>query len=227
MPKKTGAGGEPQSYDKATGRYSELSERAKSTEKSIKDFEGLSAEQTKQKILDGDKDIKTKEFTDAPTSAKTAVEKERPEDAWRVDSPSAEEFDENHPNAKKYITSGGSTFAVTSDGDIVGVCKKPGDNKRGGDLLKIAVASGGKKLDSYEGNHEFYTRNGFEPVSWCKWDDRFTPPGWKAERDKKEDIIFYKYTGNSTMESAKDFKLRVPASSDYDTAQKQRDKELR
>ena len=47
MPKKTGAGGEPQSYDKATGRYSELSERAKSTEKSIKDFEGLSAEQTK------------------------------------------------------------------------------------------------------------------------------------------------------------------------------------
>ena len=60
MPKKTGAGGEPQSYNKATGRYSELSEKAKSTEKSIKDFEGLSAEQTKQKILGNNEAIKPK-----------------------------------------------------------------------------------------------------------------------------------------------------------------------
>ena len=172
-------------------------------------------------------DKPTKEFTSALTNAKAAVEKERPEDAWRVDSPSAEEFDEYHPGAKKYITQGGSTFAVTSDGDIVGVCRKKGDSKRGHDLLKIAVANGGKKLDSYEGNHKFYTRNGFEPVSWCKWDDEFTPPGWKAGRDEKEDVIFYKYVGKPISESIEDFKARVPVSADYGAAQKLRDEGIK
>ena len=39
--------------------------------------------------------------------------------------------------------------AARTDGDIVGVCKKPGDSKKGSDLLKIAVANDGKKLDAF------------------------------------------------------------------------------
>ena len=37
--------------------------------------------------------------------------------------------------------------AARIDGDIVGV--KPGDSKKGSDLLKMAVANGRKKLDAF------------------------------------------------------------------------------
>lgn len=89
----------------------------------------------------------------------------------------------------------------------------------------MAVANGGKKLDSYEGNHSFYMRNGFEPISWCKWDDEFAPPDWKQDYEK-EDIIFYRYTGKPTTESLADFKKRVAASADYSEAAKLRDNSL-
>ena len=46
----------------------------------------------------------TKEFVVALNSAKSTVS---PENAWRVSSPLEEEFDEEHPNARKYVTKGG------------------------------------------------------------------------------------------------------------------------
>ena len=69
---------------------------------------------------------------------------------------------------------------------------------RGHDIIEIAVSLGGKKLDSYDGNHKFYNRNGFEPVSWCKWDPTYTPPDWNPEMNDPEDIIFYVYKGEKT-----------------------------
>ncbi len=90
----------------------------------------------------------------------------------------------------------------------------------------MAVENGGKKLDSYEENHDFYIKKGFEPVSWCKWSDEFTPPDWEAGRDKKEDIVFYRYTGKVGTEKLSDFKKRVPASVDYGAAAKDRDDSL-
>jgi len=38
----------------------------------------------------------------------------------------------------------------------------------------------------------------------------------------REDVIFYRYTGKVTNESAKDFKARVAASEDYDAAKNYR-----
>ena len=90
--------------------------------------------------------------------------------------------------------------------------------------MSKAVKAGGNKLDSYEGNHAFYIRQGFEPVSWCKWDSNYAPEGWDAKRDAPEDIIFYKYTGKvSKYKTADDFKKSVVASDNYDKAQKVRD----
>ena len=169
--------------------------------------------------------VKTPEFVNALADAKAGVAQKRPQDSWRVSSPSAEEFEQEHPGAVMHVTQGGSTVAVTHDGDIVGVCKKPGDKQRGADLLKMAVENGGKKLDSYEGNHDFYIGNGFEPISWCKWNDEFAPPDWRSEY-QKEDIIFYRYTGKTTTESLADFKKRVSASSNYGEAAKKRDNSL-
>jgi hypothetical protein len=138
-----------------------------------------------------------------------------------------DEFLEEHPGACCNITPGGSVAAVTTDGDIVSVCSMPGDSIRGKELLSQAVAAGGTKLDSYDGNHGFYVKCGFEPVSWCKWSDEFAPTGWDSSRDAREDIIFYKYTGGrSEYKTAQSFKDSVAASADYGEAQKVRDDSL-
>jgi hypothetical protein len=167
----------------------------------------------------------TEDFVDSLANAQSTV---HAKDAWRVSTPDAEEFQEEHPGACCHITPGGSTIAVSQDGDIVGVCKSNEDSDyKGKDLLKMAVEAGGTKLDSYEGNHGFYIKCGFEPVSWCKWDGNYAPPGWDSSRDNEEDIIFYKYTGAQTeYRTADAFKEAVEASEDYDTAKNARDNSI-
>lgn len=162
---------------------------------------------------------------DAPSFAKSLktaydkMEETAPEKAWRVTVHSQQELEEEYPGAKLHITDGGSTVAVTKDGDIISVCGNPGDKLRGKDLLKLAVENGGKKLDSYSGNHGFYVKCGFEAVSWCEFDEQYAPPGWVKGRDKPEPVIFYKYTGQSNQSrNEQDIFNSIPASADYDAA---------
>lgn len=170
---------------------------------------------------------------DAPSFAKSLktaydkMEETAPEKAWRVTVHSQQELEEEYPGAKLHITDGGSTVAVTKDGDIISVCKNPDDSLRGKDLLKMAVANGGKKLDAYSGIFGFYTKCGFEPVSWCEFDEQYAPPDWVKGRDEPEPVIFYKYTGNkSQFEDANEFFAAVPASADYGAAQETRDSQV-
>lgn len=167
---------------------------------------------------------------DAPSFAKSLktaydkMEETAPEKAWRVTVHTQQELEEEYPGAKLHITDGGSTVAVTKDGDIISVCKNPDDSLRGKDLLKMAVANGGKKLDAYSGIFGFYTKCGFEPVSWCEFDEQYAPPDWVKGRDEPEPVIFYKYTGNkSQFEDTNEFFAAVPASADYGAAQETRD----
>ena len=124
------------------------------------------------------------------------------------------------------------------NGDIVGVCVGKGDGKggllSGSNLLAYAVKNGGTKLDSYEGNHRFYTKNGFEPVSWCKWDPNYEDgaraQGWSPDKgDQREAIVFYRYVGKGKVKHTdlSKFKKEVPASDDYDTAYARRDASLK
>lgn len=170
----------------------------------------------------GYKSVDTKTFVNTLAEAKATVD---PKDAWRVSSPDSVVFDEEHPNAKKYTTPGGSTVAITPDGDIVALCRNENDSLRGKQLIKFAVKNGGVKLDSFSGNHKFYTRNGFEPVSWTHFDKKYAPLGWTPEYEE-EPVVFYKYTGKATNESIEDFKNRVPESKDYFAAQKMRDDQM-
>ncbi len=173
----------------------------------------------------GFKKVDTETFVSTLKEAKATG---KPEKVWRVTDPNAKKFDEEHPNAEKYITTaGGSTVAITPDGDIVAVCKNKRDTQRGTDLMEFAVKNGGKKLDSFSGNHKFYTKTGFEPVSWTRFDRQFAPDDWDEIRDDEEPIIFYKYTGNTTDEKAEDFIKRVPESKNYDEAKAIRDKEIK
>ena len=170
----------------------------------------------------GYKSVDTKTFVNTLAEAKATID---PAKAWRVSSPNSAAFDKEHPNAKKYTTPGGSTVAITPDGNIVAVCRNENDSLHGRQLLEFAVKNGGVKLDSFSGNHEFYTRNGFEPVSWTRFDKKYAPPGWKPEY-KEEPVVFYKYTGKATNESLEDFINRMPESKGYFAAQKMRDDQI-
>lgn len=136
---------------------------------------------------------------------------------------SAEEIAQDHPGSVCHVTEGGSTVAVEPNGNIWGVCGRPSDTLRGRELVQLAVENGGIMLDSYDGNHGFYVKCGFEPVSWCKWNGDFKPPDWKEEFAKEEDIIFYKYVGignvNPKYIDKKSFKKIIEASPDYGIAE--------
>lgn len=186
------------------------------------------------------------DFTKSVESAKATVNEK---DRWRVTAYSEDEFKEYHSGAKCYKTEYGSTFAI-DNGDIISVCGSKRDYVSGKQLLQKAVENGGTKLDSYDGNDAFYKKCGFEPVSWCKWDDAYAPNDWitangytreswdamvksgktisnsELKIARKEDIVFYKYTGKQSTESLKSFKKRVSVSEDYDTAYAKRDNSM-
>lgn len=179
----------------------------------------------------------------ATSSPKTFLKKlaeakkaQDPRKGWRVTGMNMEDLKAWHPNAKLHVTDGGSTVAL-DDGDIIGVCIGPGDGRggfqSGASVLEFAVKNGGNRLDSYSGNHEFYVKNGFEPVSWCKWDEQYEDgareQGWSPENgDKREPIIFYKYVGKGNVQNKDmdEFMKKVKASKDYDEAKDVRDKNL-
>lgn len=161
-----------------------------------------------------------------------AKESQQEENAWRVDTDLHEGKD--YVGTKTYVSEGGSTFSVTKDGDIISVCKKIGDSVDGHELLEKAVKAGGKKLDSFAGNFGFYLRNGFEPVSWTAFDEKYAPKGWVKGRDNPEPVVFFKYTGKKYGKQSKDFweskkaqfYKKVKMSKDYDEAMLKRDKEI-
>ena len=141
---------------------------------------------------------------------------------WRVSEYSPEELSE----AKLEVTPRGSTVAVKPSGDIIAICKSADDDVRGSELLSWAVKAGGDRLDSFSGNHKFYTKNGFEPVSWCEFDPEFAPEDWRDEFGH-EPIIFYRYTGvYSGTETAEEFCSRVPVAGDYSVAESTRNKAI-
>lgn len=209
MPTKKGGGEEQQEFDERNGRYAGDAHAPQAVSvRSPESYHPKSAEA----------------FTNALVEAKKTVPERA---AWRVASPTAEEFLQYHRNPKMYVTKGGGTVAITEDGDIVGLCKCYGDGLSGTDLLAFAVAKGGKKLDAFSGLFDFYSKRGFEPVSWTHFDERYAPPDWVKGRDAPEPIIFWKYTGKQTSVTCEQFLSEVSPSKDYGEAEKIRDEGIK
>lgn len=160
---------------------------------------------------------------------KTALEtarKTQSNSGWRGDT---SHEPQDYLNDKIVQTKGGSVAAVTPGGDIISVCKNTNDKETtGSQLIASAVKAGGKKLDSYDGNFDFYVKNGFEPVSWCKFDEKYAPEGWKKGSDEPENIIFFKYVGIGKVKNTdiEEFYKNIKFSTDYDEAQAARDAEV-
>ena len=178
------------------------------------------AEEKRYKKVASKIEMKTpEEFAEIIKTSKTSL----PETiAWRVDAHTKEEYN----NVKLFTSKGGSCVAIKPDGDIVSVCKNMNDKgTKGSDLIRFAVENGGIKLDSYDGNHNFYTKNGFEPVSYVTFNEEYAPKDWKkgVKGYEKEDIIFYKYTGKKNETKWKDIKTNIKHFADYEDAMKYRD----
>ena len=166
------------------------------------------------------KKVNGKEFKKALDKAKSQIELEK---AWRVDNTSHTEDDYN--NMKCYTTENGSTIAITEDGDIISVAStKRGEGRS---LIEFAVNHGGVKLDSYDGNYGYYTHMGFEPISWTKFNEAYAPSDWNKNRDDKEPIIFFKYTGKEVTTDKKDFYKSTKDFKEYDDAMNERDKHIK
>lgn len=194
------------------------------TYKIVKKEEKAKNPEERSKLKGYFKKVSKKIFQKDLLSAKMKVEKDK---AWRVDVHTLSEYNKTD----LYTTRHGSTFAITNDKDIVSVCRVKTDSLSGKEIMAKAVEKGGVKLDSFQGNHRFYRKCGFEAVSWCEWDENYAPEGWKPEY-KPEAVIFYKYTGNfpkseGDIESAEDFMDRIPASKDYGEALEIRENSLR
>lgn len=98
---------------------------------------------------------------------------------------------------------------------------------RGRDLLAFAVNNGGDRLDAFGDKlYRFYTKNGFEPVSWTPFNEKYAPDGWKREYGK-EPVIFYKYIGKKTDLTYDEFIHNNKPFADYDEAKSYRDKEIK
>lgn len=166
--------------------------------------------------------VESKEYYDGMLKAK---ESNPPEGRWRVDI----HDESDYAGDKLFMSEGGSCVAVEPSGNIISVCRHQDDKTvRGKDLIAHAVKNGGDRLDAFGENlYRFYTRQGFEPVSWTPFDERYAPEGWDKNRDEPEPVIFYKYTGKVTNETFDEFKSRVNPSADYDAAMKIRDEDIK
>ena len=132
---------------------------------------------------------------------------------WRVDDTYTVD---DYKHKTLFELDGGSVVAVTEDGDIVSVCKKlnvdPANDDIGSQMLKVAVANGGVKLDAFGPDlYKFYTKNGFEPVSWTPFNEEYAPHDWVKGRDKHEPVIFYRYTGKQPSISYDEFLFSTKA----------------
>ena len=160
------------------------------------------------------------EFSEAIANARNSIDERG---RWRVDAKSPEEYD----GSKKFVSKHGGCVAITQDSDIVSVCS-PSAKETGHMLLKVAIANGGKKLDAFGKKlFDFYTRNGFEPVSCTDFNEEYAPDGWKKGVDNPEPILFYVHTGKPYTEKTFDEFVSSVEHKDYDVAYAERDNILK
>ena len=152
------------------------------------------------------------------------------EERWRVAKHSESDYI-NH-NCKMYATKDGSTFAITSKGDIISVCvNQNSKTDRGKDLMETAKNLGGKSLDCYDHLVGFYIKCGFTPVSRCDGDESILEQyvdDWKKQYGV-EDVVFFALDDKPFKVDTNDFKNiykhvkdKVSRFSDYDEAEQHR-----
>lgn len=126
------------------------------------------------------------------------------------------------------------------DNQIINIIKAINiNNIKDLDLIMQTIALGGKLIQSYKVDFYKYIKYGFTPISVCKWEDNKAPKNWielnnfknndwKNQSDdnfeyKRQDIIFYIYTGNQSYINYNDWLNTVNYSNNYEEAKAKRD----
>jgi len=119
--------------------------------------------------------------------------------------------------------------AVTPDGDLVSVFKKPGSKAKILDHLKEAVEQGAETLDAYDINGflpNLYQNIGFRPTGRIKFNREYAPEGWPYDKAGEPDIVFMTRDPNRPVDPNYDYNAereQVPLHESYDDAVAARD----
>ena len=92
---------------------------------------------------------------------------------------------------------GNSGFAITKDGDIIGVFRHKLNGRPGATavMIPLAIENGGNKLDCYgTGLVRIYERYGFYPVARVEFNEELANPGWDETKGRPE-VIFMAHNG--------------------------------
>lgn len=84
-------------------------------------------------------------------------------------------------------------FAVTREGEIVTLIKKPGASMPSTELMQLAINNGGRWLYCLDTSvlRDLYTSMAFIRVACTPWDSALAPANWDADRYGKPCIAFY------------------------------------
>ena len=142
-----------------------------------------------------------------------------------------------------YIVDDGSVVSL-KDQDIKNICKSTYQSSYSGNqLLKAAIENGGIKSESYQSQFDLFIRNGFVPISACKFDIKRASKLWLKQngltKDSNldeinlkelvlpaEDKIFYIYMNNESAIYFEEWIKTIEYSDNYDEARAKRDRIL-
>jgi hypothetical protein len=159
----------------------------------------LQPEQSKmglQEVEQGDKVNKvvaeqSEEKVNNYVSKLDEIKKSDPDTYWSVSSVTSEDASKS-----AIIDTKDGAAMVKSDGDIVGVFKKPESDAKGvaQDLLKKAIELGGIKLDNFDGYlTKQYEKAGFRVVSKTPFNEEYAPEGWNKDKHGTPDVVAMVY----------------------------------
>ena len=138
-----------------------------------------------------EKKIKLSTEKETFTQELDKAKSEKPEDYWSVDRVEPSDL-----KSGKLIEVEGEYGVVSKDGEIKGVFKKSDSKEKGvGDnVIQEAVASGGRKLDNFDGYlTSIYEKNGFVVVGRTKFNEQFAPEGYNKEKHGSPDVVAMVY----------------------------------
>lgn len=144
-------------------------------------------------------------------------------------------------DSDNYMADDGSIISIKNN-DIKNLCRNiTHSSYKTSQLLKAAVEYGGKISESYESQFNLFIKNGFVPISICKFDITRASSNWLKQTGltkdfnlntintkylaaPAEDIIFYIYMNNEYPINFNDWIQTVKYSDSYDDAKFKRDK---
>ena len=171
----------------------------------------------------------------------TIIERLNSDDKWKCKHHSSEYYNKRtnytfHDKCIISITDNGEISTLLKDAEVKTI--------KDLDILKQTIELGGRLIESYKDEFEYYANHGFRPISICKWEDDIAPHEWieangyinddnsidysfkevpnNQLKYKRYDIIFYIYTNHQKTYKFNEWLDEVGYSNSYKEAKAKR-----